>query len=243
MSKVKFFYKILIIFSNLNWIKMLFKGVAPNIEVINLLPKDKINTIIDVGSNKGQFILLSKKFYPNCTIYSIEPITEIFNKLKKNFENYNKIKFYNLALGNKNTIKKIFITKRQDSSSILKPRKNIHTSYNLINNQKIKIIKSSEILTNHQIKKKILVKIDVQGYEIEVLKGFGKKIKNINYILIEVTKGKIYKKQPSYVEIYKFLKKKNFKQKSYTKWERLFNSNIYQKDVLFENFKPISDID
>ena len=61
---------------------MLFKGVAPNIEVINLLPKDKINTIIDVGSNKGQFILLSKKFYPNCTIYSIEPITEIFNKLK-----------------------------------------------------------------------------------------------------------------------------------------------------------------
>ena len=58
------------------WLHGLIR-VAANIELLPLINKiKKLNTIIDIGSNKGQFILLILKFFPKIKIYSFEPIKE-----------------------------------------------------------------------------------------------------------------------------------------------------------------------
>ena len=56
----------------------------------------------------------------------------------------------------------------------------------------------------------ILIKIDVQGYELEVLKGSKKILSKIDYLLVEVSKNRMYNNQATEREIVTFFKKKKF---------------------------------
>ena len=63
----------------------MLSGIYATIELQELIKGIKTpETIIDIGSNKGQFILLIEKIYPNKNIYSFEPIKEMIDK-QKNF--------------------------------------------------------------------------------------------------------------------------------------------------------------
>ena len=56
-----------------------------------------------------------------------------------------------------------------------------------------------------KLEKPILTKLDIQGYELEALKGFGNLLKDNDYILVEVSFQEIYKNQPFANEIINFL--------------------------------------
>ena len=74
MLKIKKLIKCIL---NLQYIRSYAKGVSPLFELSKLLKKiNTIETLIDVGSNKGQFILITKKFFPNISIHSFEPLNE-----------------------------------------------------------------------------------------------------------------------------------------------------------------------
>ena len=91
-----------------------------------------------MGSNKGQFILITKKFFPNISIHSFEPLNEELSIQKSILKN-NNIYYYNLALGNEENEDNIYITKRKDSSSLLKPKIGISEIYKTNEIRKIKI--------------------------------------------------------------------------------------------------------
>ncbi len=91
---MKLLKKIFVLFQNFLWIYGLLNGVAASFELSPFLRKiKKINTLIDIGSNKGQFILLCLKFFPSLTIYSIEPIKEILER-QRNFFKFRKSIFF-----------------------------------------------------------------------------------------------------------------------------------------------------
>ena len=219
------------------WIKGLLNGVAANVELLPLIHKIKrINTLIDVGSNKGQFILLSLKFFPDIKVFSFEPIKEILKKQKKFFKFYKKIIYYNLGIGSKNEYSNFFITNRIDSSSFLKinDSKNYNKNYNIIEKREIRIATLDKILKEQKLVRPILMKIDVQGYELEVLRGALKILKKIDYLILEVSKNKMYKKQPIENEVLKFLKKNSFIILGQEKWTRIINTSFDQRDILLK---------
>ena len=78
LKKIKKLFKIL---TKVTWLKGLRYGVAANIELEDLIKDIKFNTI-DVGSNRGQFILLVKGFL-KITFHSFEPIIEVLNIQKE----------------------------------------------------------------------------------------------------------------------------------------------------------------
>ena len=92
--------------NNKTWRKGLLNNIAANIELENLIRDLKFETILDVGSNKGQFILLVEKFFKNKIIYSFEPISEILDKQKKFFGYKTNIYFFNIGIGEKSQKKK-----------------------------------------------------------------------------------------------------------------------------------------
>ena len=94
----------------------LVNNIAANIELEDLVKNLEFNTVLDIGSNKGQFILLVEKLFENDKFfYSFEPINEVLKKQKKFFSRKKNIIFFNFALGKESETKIFNITKINNS--------------------------------------------------------------------------------------------------------------------------------
>ena len=73
-------------------------------------------------------------------------------------------------------------------------------------------LEEEHIILKDQIKKfnSILMKIDVQGFDLEVLKGSKHVLKHINYLYIEASSVELYKNQPLLENIKDFLFEEGF---------------------------------
>jgi len=234
-NKIK---KLIFILFNPRFIMGYFNLVFPLIELSSLLKSlPIIDNCIDVGSNKGQFSMIFRKYFNNTKIYSFEPQLNHIKTQKKFLKN---TKFYNICLGNYNGTGILNVTDRDDSSSLLEPLINTHGIYKVNKKIKIKVKKLDDIIRLN--KNKInLIKLDVQGFEYQVLLGAKNNLKNINYIIIELTAGKGYNKQVRKKKTILFLKTYNFKLKKI--YNKTYNNNMWQADFLFIKNKSFNNLE
>jgi FkbM family methyltransferase len=238
MSHIDKINKLLKLFLNNVSRKGILNNIAASIELENLVKDLDFKTVFDIGSNKGQFILLIEKLFKDKIFYSFEPIREILEKQKNFFKNKENFFFYNLGIGEKSETKKFYITNRRDSSSFLKVEHRIkgNKDYQIEEEREINIKSLDEIFNQKILLEPILMKIDVQGFELEVLKGSSNILRKIKYIIIEVSNSEIYSKQPLSNEIIEYLNLKNFqvfKKNSIT--TKIPKSKFLQVDILFKN--------
>lgn len=171
--------------------------------------KIKPEGICYIGANEGQELPDMIKFFPNSTIHCFEPQKKPFNLLMSNFGDMKNLYFYNFALGNKD--KKVFLHTNNNnnnmSSSILEPKEHLfyHKKVTFSGQEEIELKQYSN-LGIHNVN---FLNIDVQGYELEVLKGFGK-LDEIKYIATEVNRKEMYKDCVQVNDLDKYLKKHNF---------------------------------
>lgn len=145
----------------------------------------KYSTILDIGSHIGLHTKFLAFYHPHGLIYSFEPVPKTYGIMKRNTGMYKNVIQYNMALGDKNENSFIFYdtTGNTGRSSINFPP----SKYKKI---PIKIIKLDS-LNLHNVK---LIKIDTEGFEMDVLKGGFLTIKKYKPIIfIEIWK-KQYKK-------------------------------------------------
>lgn len=209
----------------------------PSIEHLSALKGLSINYIFDVGANRGQFSLLATMIFKNISIVCFEPYTRSYLILKKIFQNNNNIELNNIALGSSESKKSFFVTKNDDSSSLLFPNKakNYFLGTDLVEVVNVDVKPGIVYLTNKSDMRNSLLKIDVQGYELEVLKGFGNKLPYFNFILIEISHVEMYDQQPLFCKVDKYIKSKNFTLFSVHN-EILKNGKIIQADYLYKNY-------
>ena len=162
-----------------------------------------------IGANEGQELPDMIKYFPNSTIHCFEPQKKTFEKLKNNFKGEKNIIFYNFALGNENKTIDIYtnINNNNMSSSILEPKDHLYFHKEVIFDglEEIELKKFNTL----RIDNVDYLNIDVQGFELEVLKGFDN-LDEIKYIKTEVNRKELYKNCVLINELDKFLKKFNF---------------------------------
>ena len=154
---------------------------------INYLKNLRVETVIDVGVANGTKELLNN--FPNSFFYFIEPNPFYWNFIEKKLLKKFKGTLYKTAAGNK-TGEEEFFDLGVTSSFIQRQ------DYKLKNKIKVKIDKLDNILLNNKFKNTLL-KIDTEGYELEVLKGAEKLLKNTDYCIIEVRLNNINTYNPS----------------------------------------------
>ena len=170
-----------------------------------------------------------------------EPQIDIFKKLKNQYKERKNVMTFNYAISNKNGFRKLYINKHNLASTFLKfnlENKYLNYKAKLFNSSVREMTKKTEnaktktlkrIINEKKIKKIDLAKIDTEGHELEVLKGFGKKINIIKYFLIEFHQDSIYLSyKPK--KIHNYLTKNNFVLKKiyrfpFTTWEDRFYVN------------------
>jgi len=184
-------------------------------KTFNQTYKDNIKNpiIFDVGANEGQSIERFKSIFPKSIIHSFEPIKECYEKIIKIYDKKN-IFINNYALGDKDCERFFYINKNTYTSSFFK----INNKYKeLVNSDRINMSVKKKIstidgyLALHKIKKIDILKIDTQGYELNILKGAKKSLKNkIKFIEFELILADYYKKKVKFYEIDKLLSENNF---------------------------------
>ena len=172
-----------------------------------------IHTIIDVGANIGQSALKYNQIFPNAFIYSFEPTKKCYEKLEENLKSLKNHKSFNLALGSKKEKAIIYLNEFDSSSSILRMT-DIHKSAfpfaksNVEEN--IEIDTLDNFFKDIDLAKNFLLKIDVQGFEKEVLLGAQARLKDISVIIVEISFLELYEGSPKFSTIYEMLNKAGF---------------------------------
>jgi FkbM family methyltransferase len=188
---------------------------------------NNINTIFDVGSHKGEFINLMLNNFITHKIYSFEPSEKNYKILKKNINNLNlktgQIYLNNFALGEANEKRK-FKQMAESSSSTLSnidtnskyfKRKNFFLNFGfkskIFDEITIEIKNGSSFIEMEKIDKIDLLKIDTEGHEYFVLKGFGDNLKKIKTIFFEHHYDQMIVKDYTFSNIHDYLILKGFK--------------------------------
>lgn len=147
--------------------------------MLSILPKNPV--IVDVGANIGQFLFGVKTFFPEAKLYSFEPDPDIFKKLEQNAKQFPSTYLFNYALSNKKKKMTFYKNNMFSEWSSLIPGANQGDT------QKISI--QAELGDAHLSKLKHIdiLKIDVEGAELEVLHGLKKSLKISDYVLLEMS--------------------------------------------------------
>jgi len=144
---------------------------------------------IDIGSNIGYYAILeSSKIGDNGLVWSIEPSPQNFKTLSKNIilNQRKNIKCYNIAIGEKNGKIDFLISEKSNWSKIKNESDHIEKGDKII---QVDIMTLDSFSEKNEIKKVDLLRMDVEGYERNIIEGsmnFLEKFKPI--LMIEVHK-------------------------------------------------------
>ena len=152
----------------------------------------EINNVVQVGAHFGQELKYFKQ-YNFKNIYLFEPNKHAVEILKSNTINSKNIKIFQLALGNENNIRLMNYSNENygQSSSLLEPElhKKVQPSISFKDKFEVNVKKFKDLGINNI---DFLI-MDVQGFELEVLKGFENKLDDVKFIFTEVNRDYLYK--------------------------------------------------
>lgn len=155
----------------------------------NLDPK----WILDIGANRGSVALAALHSYPQVHVVCVEPVNSVFQELLTTLEPFkDRVTVANLAVSNCNARGEIFINTYSPASS-LSPQAELHK----ISNPQVRETGERQVVALHTLealatvfpsKRFDIVKIDVEGHEINVLEGGPHFFRNcVEFVIIEIS--------------------------------------------------------
>ena len=163
-----------------------------------------VKGIIHVGAHYGEEI---SEYIDNGiqNIIMFEPLSECFKVLSQKVMSLNaNIERHQVALGSVPGTATMYLSDNEkQSSSILKPKVHLthHPYVKFDGTEEVKV----DLLDNFDTKDYNFLNIDVQGYELEVLKGSAKTLKHVDYVYCEVNRDEVYEDNAYVEEIDEFL--------------------------------------
>jgi|TARA_B100001063_G_scaffold187736_1_gene177990 FkbM family methyltransferase len=187
------------------------------------MEKNLFEYFLDIGANSGYYSFFFANKFKNLKVKAYEPNFDAFNKFKKtlNKNSFKNIEVFNFGLSDQEKKVKMYslITHNYTHSN-----STISKNLNDVDIENYNIFEALLKLGDNQFnfyEKKLLIKIDVEGHEIETLKGLIKNLLNNKcLILIEISNKK-------FSEVNRYLVKNSFKQ--------IFKSK-YRSDYVYTNF-------
>jgi FkbM family methyltransferase len=180
-----------------------------------IVKKFNIKTIIDVGANEGQYAegLIAHGF--NGKIYSFEPISSVYEKMKRRSQKKKEQWItINKGLGNIEAELPINVTANFASSSLYQVGEKslaAEPATRITHQEKISITTlDSWFPKEFSFEDEVMLKLDVQGFELEALKGAVTNLKRIKIVQAELSFTEVYKNAPQYLEVITFLQNHEF---------------------------------
>jgi FkbM family methyltransferase len=195
-----------------------------NLKLIDDAPLGGGLTVFDVGANKGQSVSFFKKIYPNSKIFAFEPSEKTFNLLEAFLKDslYRNVSIFQVGIGEIHGEFKFYESVLNETSTFVLPNKN---SQYLINKNRIlfqknenafhpvtaKITTIDQFIEENQISKVDILKIDVEGFEHEVLLGAKNALINQKISIIQLERHTDDMREDKHPRIHELLLKNGFR--------------------------------
>jgi FkbM family methyltransferase len=218
----------------------LLKGAAAGMEHKSVLQNLKCDYVVDVGANRGQFALIARKMFPKAKIHSFEPLEEPAQIFKKVLGNDSGVTLHPYAIGREKMTTVIHVTRNDDSSSILsitQTQSSMFPGATEMETRQVTVLPLSQVLDAESIPPAALLKIDVQGFELEVLKGCSDILGKFSHLYIECSFVELYKDQALAHQIISWLEQRGFILSGIHNLYYEKNGSAIQGDFLFTRRK------
>lgn len=171
----------------------------------------EINTIIDVGVNQGTPSLY--KAFENCNIVLVDPLLdynkEVISEIEKQFKN---VFLIPKGAGCKKETLNFNINKTSLGRSSMLKRTSITESKNpLYENIRVKSDRLDIMIKELNLPGPFGIKIDTEGYEMNVLNGSVKLFNDTKFIITETSMAKRFEGSYFFEELIDFMKHNNFR--------------------------------
>jgi FkbM family methyltransferase len=168
---------------------------------------------VDIGANRGQFALVARRCFPQATIFSFEPLSKPVNRFRRVFAGDERTRLYEIAVSPRSGKATIHVSAHDDSSSLLPIttlQDQLFPGTSEVGQETVRIGPLREFVRPQEIDPPALLKIDVQGYELETLKGCESLLDRFAHIYVECSFVELYAGQASASEVIDFLHERGF---------------------------------
>ncbi|MDC0975661.1 FkbM family methyltransferase [Alphaproteobacteria bacterium] len=183
----------------------------------NYLPEDmKVKWVLDIGANVGDIAVSALNSFSEAKVICFEPVQSTFEILSNRLAPYSeRVYLHNYALSNSTGQGEINITNFHGANSIM-PQAKLHQDYNPhvreLNKEPISLVRLDDVSNKFPARNIDIMKIDVEGFELNVLNGGRKFItKHVDVIIIEISLMRDVKlEKQSVFDIFAFMKDAGF---------------------------------
>lgn len=172
----------------------------------NLLVLLKIDLVIDVGANTGQFGRLLRNIGYTGRIASFEPLPDPYDALVEASRADSNWYVWNLALGSATDVRYFNEYESADFSSFLEPNSYSAERYRwrvrLRQRHRVSIRSLDSLwsdISGGADNSAVFLKLDTQGYDLEVLRGARAALHHVEVLQSEISTKAIYQCMPSYL--------------------------------------------
>lgn len=219
---------------------------SDTVEIMKRLLVDyEVCHIIDGGAYRGDFSLQMAKAFSLATIYAFEPKKASYGLLSKNTAKMSRVKTYNYALSSSSG-KSVLQTNVSPLTSSLSDtsEEGLHyfKEYNQADGtEEVETTSLFDFLSSREISDIDLLKLDLQGHELQAIKGLAEFIGSVKLIFLEVQFLEIYRDTPLFSEVETHLRSKGFVFYQFTGLVRSpMDGRLLYGDAIFFNKKYIS---
>jgi FkbM family methyltransferase len=159
------------------------KASAPISAIRAHLSAVKMQMIFDVGANIGQSTKLFQAHFPEASIHAFEPVVSTFKILERTVSNLGSVTTHNVALGRVGC--KVYLTNKPGSvvnRIVSEPKPG--GSFD-----EVPMLRGDDFCASHGIIAIDYLKIDTEGYDLDVLMGFVEMLRAQRISLVEAEVG------------------------------------------------------
>jgi FkbM family methyltransferase len=197
------------------WLSVLLTHrVAASAEHLASFSSLDFATVVDVGANVGQFALLAQRLFPRARIISFEPLPKPAATFRSVFAGDSRVTLHECAIGPGRQQATMHLSAALDSSSLLpigSAQVENFPGTAETGTAEVSVRPLSDLVDCSTFERPALLKVDVQGFELQALQGCESSIDRFDFVYCEASFVELYEGQAYAADVIDWLRAREFR--------------------------------